>query len=192
LTREDDAAAAFKALRAKAQAQHAGNTQRLMVVYAVECFLRRLVISEYAHRMVLDSVIDRPAVRLNAYPLALNLAEKIVTAMQRRDTSTRDRDFADLCIASRVHRLDARKLRAGIVVVADHRRQPLIPMSEALRDLPDRQSPYTAMVERMSYILPPPAQWRDLIAEVVAFIDPLIADHAGQLSVWDLETLRWS
>ena len=39
----------------------------------------------------LESVIDRPAIPLQAYPLALNLAEKIVTAMQRRETSTRDR-----------------------------------------------------------------------------------------------------
>jgi hypothetical protein len=42
----------------------------------------------------LASIIDQPDVRLRAYPLALNLAEKIVTAMQRRETSTRDRDFA--------------------------------------------------------------------------------------------------
>ncbi len=37
----------------------------------------------------LESVLDLAPVRLQAYPLALNLAEKIVTAMQRRETSTR-------------------------------------------------------------------------------------------------------
>jgi hypothetical protein len=41
----------------------------------------------------LASVVERPPVRLAAYPLALNLAEKIVTAMERRETSTRDRDL---------------------------------------------------------------------------------------------------
>lgn len=200
------AAAAFKALQAKARADHGGNTQPLLVVYAVESFLRRLATSDYADRMALKggmllaansvrrmtkdadlstrglpngepqvreavtricalesdphdgvaidptsirtevmregdeyqgvrckqiatlgrarvpfaldfsfgdpgqstvielaSVIDRPPVRLAAYPLALNLAEKIVTAMQRRETSTRDRDFADLWVTSRLH-----------------------------------------------------------------------------------------
>ena len=54
--------------------------------------------------ITLESVIDaQPDVRLQAYPLALNLAEKIVTAMQRRETNTRDRDFADLWVTSRRH-----------------------------------------------------------------------------------------
>jgi len=44
---------AFKALQAKARAEHDGNTQGLLVVYAVESFLRRLAQSDFAHRMVL-------------------------------------------------------------------------------------------------------------------------------------------
>lgn len=47
------AAAAFKALQVKARAEHGGNTQPILVVYAVESFLRRLAISDYADRMVL-------------------------------------------------------------------------------------------------------------------------------------------
>lgn len=45
-----DAAAndAFTALQAKARAEFAGNTQPLLVVYAVESFLRRLAMSDYA------------------------------------------------------------------------------------------------------------------------------------------------
>jgi hypothetical protein len=45
---EQAAKEAFKALRAKAQRELGGNTQPLIVVYAVECFLRRLSMSEYA------------------------------------------------------------------------------------------------------------------------------------------------
>jgi hypothetical protein len=44
---------AFKALQAKARAEHGGNTQPLLVVYAVESFLRRLAMSDYAHQIVL-------------------------------------------------------------------------------------------------------------------------------------------
>ena len=39
---------AFKALQAKARREHGGNTQPLLVVYAVESFLRRLAMSKHA------------------------------------------------------------------------------------------------------------------------------------------------
>lgn len=47
------AAETFRALQAKARDEHGGDTQPLLVVYAVESFLRRLAMSEYAHQMVL-------------------------------------------------------------------------------------------------------------------------------------------
>jgi predicted nucleotidyltransferase component of viral defense system len=285
---------AFRALQAKARADHGGNTQPVLVVYAVESFLRRLSISEYADQMVLkggmlmaashvrqmtkdadlsthgmtndeesirdvvahicalepdpldgmtvdaatirseimreddeyhgvrcklvgtlgkaqitvaldfsfgdpdesttielESVIDRAPVRLRAYPLALNLAEKIVTAMQRRETSTRDRDFADLWVTSRLHHLSASELRGHILAVASHRGQLVMPMAIALADMPDRQLTYAAMVERMSYLSPPPERWTEVIQGVVDFVDPLLADEEGRLSSWDPQTLEW-
>jgi predicted nucleotidyltransferase component of viral defense system len=288
------AAAAFKALQTKARIEHSGNTQPLLVVYAVEAFLRRLAASEHAERMVLkggmllaandirqftkdadlsthggpgdednvrrlvteicaiqpephdgvtinpgtirtepmregdeyqgvrcklvatlakaqipfaldlsfgdpkrstviqlESVIDQPAVRLQAYPLALNLAEKIVTAMQRRETNTRDRDFADLWVTSRTHRLDAAELREHVQAVASRRGQPIITMAQALAHMPDRQLPYTAMVIRMSYLSPPPETWRELIDGVIAFLDPILSDEDGHFARWNPEQLRW-
>lgn len=120
----------------------------------------------------LESVIDgQPAVRLEAYPLSLNLAEKIVTAMQRRETSTRDRDFADLWVASRRHDLDASELRGHLEAVTRHREQPLITLAKALEHMPERQTSYTAMVRRMSYMSAPPERYTDLIADVIAFVD---------------------
>lgn len=284
----------FGAIRSKAQADNDGNTQQLLVVYAVESFLRRLSISEYASRMLLkggmlmaashirqmtkdadlsthgvdndeqavreivaricqlepdphdgvvvnvatiktetmreqdkyqgircrlvavlgqakipfaldfsfgdpgesteielDSIIDRPPVRLAAYPLALNLAEKIVTAMQRREVSTRDRDFADLWVTSRRHRIEAKELHAHVVGVASHRGQKIMSMAEALANMPDRQQPYEAMVERMSYLYPPPERWSDAIDGVIEFVDPLLAGDAERLSHWDPEDLLW-
>ena len=288
------AKAAFKALQAKARAKHGGNTQPLLVVYAVEAFLRRLSASEHADRMVLkggmlmaangirqmtkdadlsthgvandqdeirravsqicavepdphdgvmikpasirtelmreedeyqgvrcklmatlgkaripfaldfsfgdpvratvldlESVIDQSPVQLRAYPLALNLAEKIVTAMQRRETSTRDRDFADLWVTSRRHRLDAVELRKHVQAVANHRRQSIITMAAALANMPDRQQPYAAMVARMSYLSPPPERWLELIDGVIDFVDPILSDGNGRFSHWDPEQLQW-
>jgi len=270
LTEEPDvtqaAAAAFRALQARARAEHAGNTQPLLVVYAVESFLRRLALSDYAGQMMLkggmlmaatgirtmtkdadlatrglpndelhvravvreicaltpdphdgvhvdpatvraettrddadysgvrcklvaalgrarvpfaldfsfgdpgaatviklESVIDQPTISLLAYPLALNLAEKIVTAMQRRATNTRDRDFADLWVTSRRHRLDAHELKRSI----------------------------EAMVDRMSYLATPPATWIELVDGVITFVDPLLRDAGERFSAWDPEQLRW-
>lgn len=291
---EQAAATAFTALRNRAKTNHGGNTQVLLVVYAVESFLRRLSQSPYAHQMVvkggvlmavegirrvtkdadlsthglandhevirdvvtaisaivpaphdgividadslrtekmredaeyhgircklvaqlgnaqipfaldfsfgdprrftpitLESVIGQPSISLDAYPLTLNLAEKIVTAMQRRETSTRDRDFADLWVTSRLHDLSARGLREHIVAVAEHREQPVIPMAVALASMPDRQQAYRRMVDRMSYLHPPPDRWTDVIADVMAFVDPLLEDTAGALTHWDHATLRW-
>ena len=141
--------------------------------------------------IALDSVIDRPAVRLDAYPLALNLAEKIVTAMQRRETSTRDRDFADLWVSSRLYSLPAAELRAHINEVAAHRGQEVILMSEALASMPDRQLPYTAMVQRMSYLHPPPERFLDVIAGVIDFVDPLLMSDDDESTGWDHRALRW-
>ena len=285
---------AFKALQDKARAEHGGDTQPFLVVYAVESFLRRLSMSDYAQQMVLkggmlmaasqvrrmtkdadlsthgvaddeqsvrdivaaicalepdphdgvvidtatirtetmreqdeysgvrcklvaalaqaripfvldfsfgdpdrsteielDSVIDRKPIRLAAYPLALNLAEKIVTAMQRRETSTRDRDFADLWVTSRRRRIEAIELRRHVLAVASHRGQPVISMTEALANMPDRQQPYEVMVKRMSYLSPPPKRWTDLIGGVIDFVDPLLSDEGERFSHWDPEQLGW-
>lgn len=293
-TIDQTAGEAFRTLQTKARTEHGGNTQPLLVVYAVESFLRRLSMSVYANQMVLkggmlmafshiremtkdadlsahgmnndeeivgdvvarvcalepnphdgvmvdpttirtevmreedeyqgvrcklvatlgrakipfaldfsfgdpdesteielESVIDRAAISLKAYPLTLNLAEKVVTAMQRRETSTRDRDFADLWVTSRRHRLTAPELQRHILAVASHRRQAVVPMATALANMPDRQRPYAAMVERMSYLSPPPKRWTELIDGVVAFIDPLLADKGGHFSYWDPEELSW-
>lgn len=55
---EQEAAAVFKALQTRAREEHDGNTGALMVVYAVESFLRRLALSRYAERMVLKRSTD--------------------------------------------------------------------------------------------------------------------------------------
>jgi DNA anti-recombination protein RmuC len=65
--------------------------------------------------IALESVIGQPDARLQAYPLTLNLAEKIVTAMQRRETSTRDRDRLANEI-SELRALDAKRIANAAVL----------------------------------------------------------------------------
>ena len=158
---------AFKAVQDKARANYGGNTQQLLVVYAVESFLRRLSISDHAHQMVLKGGM-------------------LMAASQIRQM-TKD---ADLWVTSRLHRMDAQELREHILAVASNRGQPVVTMAEALANMPDRQQAYEAMLERMSYLSPPPERWSELIDGVIEFVDPLLADD-GRLSHWDPEALTW-
>lgn len=145
-----------------------------------------------AEQITIRSLIELPDVSVLAYPLALNLAEKIVTAMQRGAANTRDRDFADIWVASRLQSLDAGPLREHIVSVAETRDQPLIPMKQALDQIPDRQATYSAMVERMSYMTLPPESWDALLKGVIRFADPLIDDGEGNLIRWSPDREAWT
>jgi hypothetical protein len=67
-----------------------------------------------------------------------------------------------------------------------------VPLAEALADMPDRQASYTAMLNRMAYQRVPPASWSELLADVRAFVDPLLADTTASLEAWDPAALRWT
>lgn len=147
------------------------------------------------HRSViveLPELLGDATIRLASYPPELTLAEKIATMMSRRELNTRDRDFADVWVLGRSLRIPAAALRSAIDEVAAHRQHDVLPLSEALADMPDRQVPYTAMLARMSYQRLPPSQWSELLADVIAFVDPLIGSADGELTGWDPDTLRWS
>jgi Nucleotidyl transferase AbiEii toxin, Type IV TA system len=147
------------------------------------------------HRSViveLPELLGRATIRLACYPPELTLAEKIATMMSRRELNTRDRDFADVWVLSRSLNLPAATVRSAIYEVAAHRGHDVVPLSTAMADMPDRQAPYSAMLTRMSYQRVPPALWRDLLADVRAFVDPLIDSVDGELTSWDAEALRWT
>ena len=146
------------------------------------------------HRSVvieLPELLGTGTIRLGSYPPELTLAEKIATMMSRRELNTRDRDFADVWVLSRSLNISARTLRAAIDDVAAHRRHDVVPLAEALANMPDRQVPYSAMLRRLAYQLPPPELWADLVADVSEFVDTLIADISGELTTWDARATRW-
>jgi Nucleotidyl transferase AbiEii toxin, Type IV TA system len=131
-------------------------------------------------------------IRLASYPPEMSLAEKVATMMSRRELNTRDRDFADTWVLSRVQGFAARVLRSAIVEVAEHRNHDVVTLAAALADMPDRQQTYTAMLERMAYQRMPPESWHALLNEIRAFLDPLIEDTTGQLIEWDPATQTWT
>jgi hypothetical protein len=131
------------------------------------------------------------SVKLAAYPIELSLAEKIVTMMSRADTNTRDRDFADVWVLSRQHGLPADELYGHLGAVAEHRDHALVPLSQALAHMPDRQRPYTRMLKRNAYERALPVQWTELLDELKQFVDPLITSPTA-LTSWDPIKLSWS
>jgi len=137
-------------------------------------------------------ILGGTGIVLYAYPIERILAEKIATMMERGELNTRDRDFADVWILSRLHAIDAANLRMTLRAVAEHRGHPVLPLSEALAELPDRQRSYDALRQRASFSLAPPERWTDLVAGVIAFVDPLISEHTGLLVAWAPETSQWT
>jgi hypothetical protein len=140
----------------------------------------------------LPELLGTGIIRLASYPPEMTMAEKVATMMSRRELNTRDRDFADVWVFSRVRAFDAAELRSAITSVAEHRNHEIVPLSVALENMPDRQTSYAAMLDRMSYQRPPPASWTELLAEVRAFIDPLFTTQPEALDSWDPVTQSWT
>jgi Nucleotidyl transferase AbiEii toxin, Type IV TA system len=140
----------------------------------------------------LPELLGTGTIRLASYPPEMTLAEKVATMMSRRELNTRDRDFADVWVLSRVRAFDAAELRSAITSVAEHRNHEIVPLSVALENMPDRQTSYTAMLDRMAYQRLPPASWTELLAQVRAFIDPLFTTQPEALDSWDPVTQSWT
>ncbi len=140
----------------------------------------------------LPELLGAGTIRLASYPPEMSLAEKVATMMSRRELNTRDRDFADVWVLSRVLSFTASDLRSAIVDVAAHRNHEVVTLAVALADMPDRQQTYTTMLGRMAYQRMPPESWHVLLDEIRAFIDPLIEDATGQLIEWDPATHTWT
>ena len=58
-------------------------------------------------------------------------------------------------------------------------------------DMPDRQAPYAAMLSRMAYQRPLPQSWKELLADVRDFVDPLVIDTGDRLTAWDPVAQIW-
>jgi len=136
-------------------------------------------------------ILGGAGIPLRAYPLERTLAEKIATMMERGELTTRDRDFADVWVLSRLHTINGERLRATLHAVAEHRQHAVEPLSQALDDLPDRQQSYDALRARASFALAPPRRWADLVADVIAFVDPLVGAASAASTAWNPSTGQW-
>jgi len=129
---------------------------------------------------------------VRGYPLAMVLAEKIVTAIARGTVNTRWRDFADIYMLTRHHATDGSELVGAIRRVAAHRQVRLLPLAQALDDYgPIGQQRWTAWRRRQRLEERLPEQFGDVVAAVIDFADPTILGSAEGHS-WDPAARAWS
>lgn len=87
-------------------------------------------------RTVLPLMLGDEPIELLAYPKAMVVAEKVVTALPRGRASTRWRDFADLFVLVPGER-DPVEVVAALRAVAAFRGEALRPLGEALAGMPE-------------------------------------------------------
>jgi hypothetical protein len=91
-------------------------------------------------RTTVPVLLGDDGIEVLAYPKAMVVAEKLVTAMQRGRASTRWRDFADLYVLVPGDLMEA-DVVAALATVASHRGTALQPLSELLADMPRDAQP---------------------------------------------------
>jgi predicted nucleotidyltransferase component of viral defense system len=130
-------------------------------------------------------------IELLGYPVEAVIAEKVETMISRGDANTRERDYADVLALSRIHPVEARKLRQTLQETADHRGTALVPLSEALDTLPAaRQRDWRAFLAR-SGLPGMPESFEEAVEEVRAFVDPVLRNDPDLLR-WNPATREWN
>lgn len=136
------------------------------------------------------ALLDEPFALLG-YPLATVLAEKIVTMVDRGDTTTRDRDFADVYVLSSRHPIGADELAAAVASTGSHRGSDLRPIRQVLVALGRlRQADWSRFVARSGLTDSVPASFSDAIGAVADLADPILSGEVVD-GVWNPGTRRW-
>ncbi len=138
------------------------------------------------------ALLDEPFT-IVGYPLATVLAEKLVTMIARGDTTTRDRDFADVWLLTGRHPIVIGAVREALVATDDHRDVTLVRLSEVLSTLAtDRQDGWRRYITRAGLDTDVPATLAEVITDVIAFVDPVVDDALEPGASWDPAARRWS
>jgi hypothetical protein len=115
-----------------------------------------------------------------AYPRAMVLAEKLVTALQRGAASTRWRDFADLYLMLEADPGDARQGVTSIAAVARHRGVTLAPLGVVLAGMPERaQTRWESWLKQQGLAGRVPRSFQELLDQLDQATQPWITAAAA-------------
>ena len=127
---------------------------------------------------------------LLGYPVETVIAEKVETMLSLGDANTRERDYADILALSKIHPVEARRLRQALEETAVHRGTELMPLAQTLDTLPTaRQRDWRAFLDR-SGLPAMPASFEEAVAEVAHFVDPVLRNDPD-LVRWDPSVKEW-
>jgi len=141
----------------------------------------------------LPRLLDEEPIRLRGYPLVMVLAEKIVTALQRGQASTRWRDFGDIYLLTRGHMFQANELRQALQAVADYRHVELSSLDDALDGYPEiGQVRWAAWRRKLDLADILPANFGDALGALEVFAEPILTGSVDDSASWDPIRRAWS
>lgn len=128
---------------------------------------------------------------LLAYPLVSVLGEKVETMVRRGDANTRERDFSDVWLLTRMHSVDASEFRAALEATATFRGTVLVPLRQALTSYGQmRQSAWSDFVDRAGLAGTVPEQLEGVVRGVAAFADPILSGEVTN-AAWNPSSGTW-
>jgi hypothetical protein len=142
--------------------------------------------------VALPRLLDGDPIHLRGYPMEMVLAEKIVTAVQRGQASTRWRDFGDIYVITRRRTFRAGDIRRAVQAVSDFRRVALPNLDELLDGYAtigqQRWAPWRAKLQLTGLL---PANFGDALDALRAFANPILSGSVADSAEWDPDSRVW-
>jgi len=112
--------------------------------------------------------------------------------VRRGAANTRDRDFADVVLLSRLQLVDGDQLLSSLQATARHRGTVLVPLVKALGTLVEnRERAWGPIRRRLGLEEELSADFADVVAEVLRFAEPVLTGEAAGRT-WNPGTGSWT
>jgi len=143
--------------------------------------------------IALPRLVDLEPIVLRGYPMPMVLAEKLVTALQRGAASTRWRDFGDVYLLTGRYEFTVSSVADALRAVAEHRDTRLTSLADELDGYADiGQNGWAAWRARLQLTDVLPDSFADVLAAVIVFADPVLADAVTDTATWNPVERRWN
>lgn len=140
----------------------------------------------------LPRLLEADPIHLRGYPMEMVLAEKIVTALQRGQASTRWRDFGDIYQITGRRTFRAGDIRRALQAVADFRRAALPTLDELLDGYAaigqPRWAPWRAKLQLTGLL---PAEFANALDALRAFANPILSGSVADTATWAPDSRMW-
>lgn len=141
----------------------------------------------------LPRLLEQEPILLRGYPMEMVLAEKIVTALQRGQASTRWRDFGDIYQLTGRYAFQAREIRQALRTVADHRRVETSGLDDALEGYAEiGQRDWARWCGKLRLTEALPADFNVTLDALRAFANPICTGSAADSASWDPARRAWN